>query len=484
MKIVPQLDKSKFLISWGQTIPGRLILTISTGVLLWLLGQWFWWLAALIYMASGLFPNDRKWILAAGTFTGLAFHYVFNENIQFHYLNFVSPLLGPFLNRGIVALVEVGAMFLLLWFFIYLKSRWSVVNRRPVLIHLTFFALLLAVFSSLKLPTAIAGYLWIFLLAWNQSIWFINYILVQKIEPTAKEALLQFGFVRQYMHYSSVPKGKSWRYLEGFNSKTADELAKAQLNGIKLLLWTCVLVIIRSTLRYSLFKDGSAWVLSSLNWTLNLPSLQDTFYGAANGHPYSWYYGWIALLADFPLEILDLAITGHIAVACIRISGFSIPRNTWRPFEAMTIADFWNRYYYYFKELLVDFFFFPTFARYFKSNMKLRTMAATIAAACFGNFIYHFFFSIGNIPRLGFLGAIWYLHTYFFYTIILTVGICASQIRILNGKKRPATPGRQIIARLGVYAFFALTAIFNMHLVTGDIRDNFRFVASLFGLQF
>ena len=39
---------------------------------------------------------------------------------------------------------------------------------------------------------------------------------------------------------------------------------------------------------------------------------------------------------------------------------------------------------------MVDMFFYPTYLRYFKKHPRLRMVAATMAAACAGNAIFHF----------------------------------------------------------------------------------------------
>ena len=116
-------------------------------------------------------------------------------------------------------------------------------------------------------------------------------------------------------------------------------------------------------------------------------------------------------------------------VASCRMAGFMALRNRYRPLASRSIAEFWNRYYYYFKELLVDCFFYPTFMRYFKRRGHWRLFAATFAAASFGNAFYHFFSSPHYIEELGFWRALEGFQSYIFYTIVLAVGISISQVR-------------------------------------------------------
>ena len=101
------------------------------------------------------------------------------------------------------------------------------------------------------------------------------------------------------------------------------------------------------------------------------------------------WIGWAAIYCDLFRRVLSLCVSGHVIVGYLRLCGFNVFRNTYKPLLAETIVEFWNRYYYYFKELLVNFFFFPTFTRYFKRNPRLRMFAAVFAAAFVGNMYYH-----------------------------------------------------------------------------------------------
>ena len=76
-------------------------------------------------------------------------------------------------------------------------------------------------------------------------------------------------------------------------------------------------------------------------------------------------------------------------VGCIRLLGFNVFRNTYKPLLAESIVEFWNRYYYYFKELLVEFFFYPTYLRSSWARPGIRMFLAVFAAAFIGNMYYH-----------------------------------------------------------------------------------------------
>ena len=125
----------------------------------------------------------------------------------------------------------------------------------------------------------------------------------------------------------------------------------------------------------------------------------------------------------FVEDVLNISVWGGIIIASARMAGFRLLRNTYRPLEARTLAEFWNRYYFYYKELLVDHFFYPAFLRYFRTNRKLRMFFATFAAACVGNLIFHFIRDIHFVAELGLWRALSGEASHAFYTFVLAIGV-------------------------------------------------------------
>ena len=118
------------------------------------------------------------------------------------------------------------------------------------------------------------------------------------------------------------------------------------------------------------------------------------------------------------------------------MAGFNALRNTYRPLSSTTIMEFFNRFYYYFKELLVDFFFYPAFLRYWKGHRRLRLVFATFAAAFFGNSFYHLTRDWEIIRDQGLWQAIASYQVLFFYNAFLATALSVSQLR-----KRGPKPG-------------------------------------------
>jgi D-alanyl-lipoteichoic acid acyltransferase DltB (MBOAT superfamily) len=188
---------------------------------------------------------------------------------------------------------------------------------------------------------------------------------------------------------------------------------------------------------------------------------------------------WLALILYFSLRVTTLAVFGHKVIAIARMAGFNAFRNTYRPFESTSIAEFYNRVYWYFKEMLVAFFFYPSYLRYFKTRPKLRLFTATLAAAALGNFVFHFFRDDHFILRHGFGGAMKMYLSYAVYALVLGVAIALSQLRVLNRKHHPAG-WRKAIAIAGVLLFYCLICVVEEPNYQHDIADYGNYLISLF----
>ena len=231
--------------------------------------------------------------------------------------------------------------------------------------------------------------LWSFLMTLLPYLWFLAYALAEAGLRDPAPFWQHLGVFHPFWGSTLTPFGKGLSYLRKFEAKTSEELAVTQLKGVKLAAWTLLLAVC--------FKSFGALA----HGTLGLPDFDDTFVAHLAGASYPRYLCWASLIAFFAEDVLNIAIWGGIIVACARMAGFRLLRNTWRPLEATTLAEFWNRYYFYYKELLVDHFFYPAFLGYFRTNRKLRMFFATFCAACVGNLLFHFIRDIHFVAELG-----------------------------------------------------------------------------------
>jgi D-alanyl-lipoteichoic acid acyltransferase DltB (MBOAT superfamily) len=156
-----------------------------------------------------------------------------------------------------------------------------------------------------------------------------------------------------------------------------------------------------------------------------------------------------------------MTVWGGAIIVCARLAGFRLLRNTYRPMESTTLAEFWNRYYFYYKELLVDHFFYPVFLRYFRTNRKLRMFFATFMAACVGNLTYHFLRDIHFVAELGWWNALSGEASHAFYTFLLAIGVGVSQMRVRGDRPRKGWLRGRVLPCLWVALFFCVLHVFD-----------------------
>ncbi|WP_233836450.1 hypothetical protein [Paraburkholderia sp. ZP32-5] len=345
------------------------------------------------------------------------------------------------------------------------------VARRPVLTLLA----IEAVLCGLACMPFVHGWLkvgvWAFLAIATPNMWFFAYALVDQRSRAPGPMLHQLGLFHPFWGSTSTPWGKGAAFLRKAQSTTRRDIAVTQLKAVKLLIWSCILLYINA---------AAHWIGMSV---LRIPTLEGVQAAYFQHRPYPIAMGWIALVLDVVFSALALATAGHQAIAVARLAGYRLPRNTWRPLESRSLADFWNRYYYYFKELLVDFFFLPTFLRTFRQHPRLRIFFATFMAAGVGNAIYHFVRDIGLVAVIGLKATVETFTSYAFYCVVLAVGIGISQVRSLAGRRGPRTRSARVAAFVGIWLFIICLHPFGNETRFYTLEQRITFMASLFGVD-
>lgn len=260
---------------------------------------------------------------------------------------------------------------------------------------------------------------------------------------------------------SNTPYGKGLDYLSRHEAKTSDELARAQLAGLKLLLLSAIWSVSAKLMDGVVYADPKSTLTPLLaGYSLAVPRL-----GRLIGHhsEVGLVMSWASIYCELVWQVLNHAVYGHTVIGVLRLAGFSVFRNVYKPLLAESIVEFWNRYYYYFKELLVEFFFLPTFARRFRKSPRLRLFAAVFAAAALGNMYYHMLQREDLLIR-GDFATLWSVfNSRVFYCVLLAVGLFVSMLRAQSRGAVAPAPGeaRRCLRIFGVWTFFALIFIWN-----------------------
>jgi hypothetical protein len=349
---------------------------------------------------------------------------------------------------------------------------------------MTAFAVTLTSAALLPLHGMTRLLLWAVIAVAAPYLWYLAYALKDASAKTPDGVTLQFGTLRPFWGGSSVPYAKGAANLRRIEVRNPQDLSVVQLKAIKLLIWVSILRVLLGALTVFVYGEPHSQAMRFIglaHWkepNLGVPRLHETLQLAA----VPVLVAWESLIAYFVQLQLDLTVTGGLVIACCRMAGFYALRNTYRPLQSQTLAEFWNRYYYYFKELLVDIFFFPAFTRYFKRHQRLRTFAATMAAATVGNMLYHFFLDYQYVAEMGLWRALRGFESYAFYCTVLGLGIGISQLRG-HGKQRlgdDAPWWRRARATAGVLSFFCLAQVFTQESTPYGLGHYLRFFLRLF----
>jgi hypothetical protein len=283
---------------------------------------------------------------------------------------------------------------------------------------------------------------------------------------------------------TNTPIGKGADYLSQCEAKSVDAYARSVLAGTKLLILSAIWEGAKFLIGALVFSYPKSPLKPFLgDYGLEIPRMRRIMIGEASA---PLPIVWLSLYLEMILETVDIAARGHRWIGILRLFGFNVFRNTYKPLLAVSVVDFWNRYYYYFKELLVEFFFFPTYVRYFRTRPKLRMFTAVFAAAFVGNMYYHFLQGRTVIAG-GELAKIWAsLSPRLGYCFLLALGIYISMLRQQNKRGKAAQPNtgatlpRRLIQIAGVWTFFSLIHIWNLK-STATLVDRVGFLFSLFG---
>jgi hypothetical protein len=469
-RLIPALERNEENVAFAATITGKLVLLLLFGGGLIIQNSWRNAAILLAILAAAAFlPNHRRRVLTIGSLLWLAANpYWFDWAVP----QFVAGSNPSTAGWDFRALYGVSLVALL-----GLATAWiSLARRHPALFFcrrplVTLFLLysalvMLASFTDLDRVRAAA---WIAIVVLGAYLWFLAYAISDQSSRDPDSPVSEIGTFHAFWGSTATPLPKGAAYLRRIESKTSRDLAITQLKALKLLLWADILGF--CNLGFGKIAHG----------TLGIPVFEDAFDRCAAHAPYPGYLCWLVLLAAFAEKIFAISVWGHTAIACCRMAGFRALRNTYRPLSSRTIADFWNRYYFYFKELLVDFFFYPTFFRYFRRWNRLRLAVATFAAAAVGNMLFHFIRDIRYVAELGLRRAVLGFHVYVFYCCVLAAGIVVSQLRSSVRRARPPFLGG-LPAQFGVLLFFCLLQVFDDDGRTHAITTHFAFLLHLFGV--
>jgi hypothetical protein len=473
-RIIPAIDRDPRIVAYVQGVPGRVGLIAAMAVLAVALSFFdINLLVAPLATVCAYARSYRRYLIPLAT---LLLLYVNGFWVDIALVRQVIAQDG-LAGRLDASWLAWGSLIAVLVMCCGLMTSWPrlaalPVFRRPTLCLISVFVALVIVAQSPIAAGVPRAVLWALVMAFQPYLWFLAYALSDQGMLQRRPIWQHLGVFHPFWGSTMTPFGKGLAYLERYDARTSEDLAVTQLKGLKLACWTLILA-------------ACLWAfVHVVHGLLGLPHFDRIFLDFVGGVRDPRYLGWASLVAFFVEDVLCMTLFGGAIVACARMAGFRLLRNTYRPLEARTLADFWNRYYFYYKELLVDHFFYPVFIRCFRTNRRLRIFFATFMAACVGNLLFHFIRDIHFVAELGWRKALSGEASHAFYTFLLAIGVGVSQMR---GRARNAGGGwarTRLLPLLWVSCFFCVLHVFDAPLDRiHSIGQRAQFLSYLMGVD-
>ena len=449
-RFIPRIETYPKVVSFCQTVPGQAVLLGVFGA---------------IYGAFN--PNVLPLVLCLALLTWIPGRR--NQLLCVSTLFFALLVPWHILPRPLYHAELVLACLAFGWFLIWCRAKWpqSWYGQNAAEILIAGFGLWVAAISLVPWKFFHKVTLWDLSIVFGSYLWYVAYILVDRVKEPMKEFGLETGSLRPFWGsmYTPFPNGAA--YLRQIEAKNPEHLAITQLKGLKLLAWSMLILE---------FSKLFAWVFHS---QLGVPAFNTALSLNVQHAPLPWFVCWASLIVYFLEKVMTGAILSHRIIACCRMAGFDALRNMYRPLSSVTVAEFFNRYYYYYKELLVTFFFLPVFLKQDARQPKVRLAVAIFAAACLGNSFFHFTRELLFIYDVGIWTALRSFQAFFFYTFILAIALIVSRLR----KRNPAPSGffrGTLCPAVSICFFYCLLSIFAIVDHRYPLIEDLRFLGHLF----
>jgi len=479
VRLLPPIDTYPKVIAFAQRPLGKVVLIGAFGLLMklvspgmWIEERYMWLFITLGAAAVSLSGRYRPLTLVfvTGALLGLVPHWY-----DFGVVHMSAKLEGMTASLQMdylrLATLATCAMLTAAMLWLARTYRDRPLARHPLVLQHVAYVFLIGLASTQLLRGIPQVLLWSFIATFSAYFWYLAYALIDQRSRRPAPLIYQFGTFAPFFASTPVPMGKGASSWLSVNASSPEELAVTQLKGLKLLCWA---LLIKLFLLY-LFRN----LIYSHFGVMPLGTLFTAFQKSGEVPLPASY---LSILANFPERLLVIAVAGHVIIASARLAGFRLLRNTYRPLTARTVAEFWNRYVYYFKELLANVYFYPTYLRCFKKHPRLRMAFATFMAAGVGNFFFHFMENSAFL-RYGIVESLIRSQTYAFYCVLLAAGIVISQLRSSRRKPHHGWWRGSLRPMLGVAAFYCFLSIFDGTQKHVPLEQHFEFLYKVLGMD-
>lgn len=461
------------MLAWAQSWPGRLLILLAFAALFYPLytpymlpgrpGPWQLIGAAALCSLAGPY---RSQTLALTTLVGLL---LAPEWYPAGWLKNLADQQGlPPASLAPLQLLAIAYLALMTLVFFRMRRKYPQSWPLPALfllygVHL---ALILSPLGSGPLGLMLGVGLW----AFGAYFWNIAFALRDASSTQSSPAWFQLATFHPYFGGSVIPLGLGAAHLRQRQVNDAESLARCQLKGIKLLL-ACWLA------------KGLLEALVALRQGCQLPEFGLVLHQHLEGQAvYPRSLCWLSLLEAFPEGMMKGFVLGNLFIGAARIGGFQLLQQVYQPWAARSIADYWNRVSYYYKETVLQLFFYPCYLRYFKGWPRLRQAFAIFMAAGVGNLLFHARLLVPQLLHLGALETLRGMRTYFCYCLILCAGLYLSQTHTAQ-QRAPLSWKQRIGTLVSLFLFYSLLGVFDELYSLHGPWARCEFLAYLWGLR-
>lgn len=472
-----RLEETPGVVAWACKPVGKVLLLLIFG-----------WIFRDIYSASDLFGRNRWWqimlavtlcawagsyrrqVLALTTLVLLLLAPEWYPSVWLTKMQLREGLQGePLLSLRPLALFGIWGLAATL---LFLRRRFpdSLAGRWPVL------SLIFGYFALLAFGSApwLSGWprLLYFSGVWALSayLWYIAFAL-RDVTSTQRPPIWQeLASFHAYFGGTWIPIGLGAAHLRQREVHCQRSLAVCQVKGLKL--------VVCCWLMFQLERRMVGW-----RATLGVPAFSDLLHQHLAGAVlYPRSLCWVSMIYSFFEGVVGAYALGNLLVACARMGGFQLLQQVYKPLSARSVSDYWNRISYYYKQAIVELFFYPCFLRYGKGYPRLRLGFAIFVAAGLGNMVYHFRSVLPWVARFGLGDTLWGMRTYACYCLILSMGLWISMLQAPSRAVRPDLVQR-ILILTRIFLFFSVLSVFDELYTLDSPWRRLHFLAYLCGLS-
>lgn len=455
----------------GSTISLLLLFTI----LLWFLRVPEWWAVGLTLSAITTFYKHKLPLIWV---TSILFC-VFSNNLGWTYIEALQPISvllekwNTYCLRSLLLFITL----LITYSLVFLIKKNRKLNQRPILILLTLF-FISAIVAAMQFHTVGGVYATVCIALFGKFIWFFAYDLKDR----ASAPTLFFPFWTS----KNVPIPKGQLHMKEINAKP-EQLQNTQRSGLRLLVWVTVLFLVHQITEHLVFNR-----MNNISTFLKIPTLNLS--DIVTHHSLSvvstnnlLWQNWLIVFCTASLYLIKYTIDYGIIVAIVRMTGYSAPRQVYRPLQSRSFAELLRRILYYYSELLLVMFILPIHRelRFLKSK-NIRQFISITAGVTLGGICYHFSRDFLPYANYGLTKAMPHLLSLIPYFIIMGA-LSASSVYLRRKKRASGTKNIKMISPLiMVYFTFYCLVIFikgNLSLWFGSWSGYLHFLQILFPIH-